>query len=115
MNGTMNYCLLKIYNVEANILNWEEYLKTLALKLAKEIKAKVLSVHPEQYDPYGLTICVILAESHIVITTYPESKILHVEIVTCSSKMNYQKGIDFILSNLNKNNDKKYELKIVTM
>ena len=39
-------------------------------------------VHP--FTPYGLTLIYVLSESHLAIHTWPERKVLHIDLVTCS-------------------------------
>jgi S-adenosylmethionine decarboxylase len=40
-----------------------------------------------RYVPHGLTIAVFLGESHIVLTTWPEYRLLLVDILLCNPDM----------------------------
>lgn len=37
-----------------------------------------------RFNPIGLTLVYILSESHLAIHTWPEHKLLHLDLVTCS-------------------------------
>ncbi|MFG1849601.1 adenosylmethionine decarboxylase [Micromonospora carbonacea] len=37
----------------------------------------------ETFQPHGVTCVLVLAESHIVVTTWPEYELAHVDIFTC--------------------------------
>lgn len=38
-----------------------------------------------RFEPIGLTLVYILSESHLAIHTWPEHKLLHLDLVTCSN------------------------------
>ena len=40
-------------------------------------------VHP--FKPYGFTLVYVLSESHLALHTWPERKVLHIDLVTCSN------------------------------
>lgn len=56
----------------------------VADKLTKELNLTVVEklVHP--FTPYGLTLVYVLSQSHLAIHTWPERKVLHIDLVTCS-------------------------------
>ncbi|MFG1872072.1 adenosylmethionine decarboxylase [Micromonospora arborensis] len=39
----------------------------------------------ETFQPHGVTCVLVLAESHIVVTTWPEFGLAHVDVFTCRS------------------------------
>lgn len=55
---------------------------------AKKCGAKVIGSAFQDYPEYGITAIVFLAESHILISTYPEIQFAVVEIFLCNDKMN---------------------------
>lgn len=77
-------------------LNDSKFLLPTFLKAAKSVKAKVLKKITYAYKPYGLTLILLLAESHISLFTWPEFGYAAVEIFLCNEKMNPFKAWNII-------------------
>ena len=67
-----------------DILQDQQALLDLAAKAAKAVGATVIGEHAVHYEPFGLTLTVFLAESHILFTTWPEHDLLLVDILLCN-------------------------------
>lgn len=77
----------------------EFILETLSLA-AKEANAIVLQTSFHKFSPQGVTAILLLAESHISIHTWPEANKAAVDIYTCGSHTNPEKGLEVILERL---------------
>jgi len=55
---------------------------------ARAAGAKVIGSKVQNYPKYGLTAIVFLAESHILVSTYPEINYAVVEVFMCNNQMN---------------------------
>lgn len=55
---------------------------------AKKCGAKVIGNALQKYPEYGITAIVFLAESHVLISTYPEMQFAALEIFLCNEKLN---------------------------
>lgn len=53
-------------------------------KLSQELEVNVVDKYIYNFKPIGKTIIYVLTESHLAIHTWPEHKIIHVDLVTCS-------------------------------
>lgn len=49
--------------------------------------ATVVEVSYHEFQPHGLTLCLILKESHFIISTWPEFQMAIVNIFLCNSGM----------------------------
>lgn len=59
-----------------------------ALILAvKRSNATVFKIDRHEFTPKGLTAFVILGESHAAIHSFPEKKLVWIEIATCTNKI----------------------------
>jgi len=74
------------YSCEGNLNNTKIILKSV-LKAAKLVNAKVVKTLVYNYKPYGVSVVVLLAETHISIYTWPEYRYASVEIFLCNEKM----------------------------
>ncbi len=50
------------------------------------------------FEPYGLTVAYILAESHFTVHTYPEHKYLSMDIYICNDAINLDLILEKMLS-----------------
>lgn len=49
--------------------------------------ATVVAVSHYRFQPHGLTLCLILKESHFIISTWPEHKMAIINIFLCNEQM----------------------------
>lgn len=66
-------------------LNDHKILSDLLKYTAQKIKAKQYGEVSICYVPHGVTAVIFLAESHMMITTWPEHKIALVDILLCGN------------------------------
>lgn len=72
--------------VDAGILNDEFFLRATLLDALRQAGATVLEVVGHRFDPQGVTILALLAESHASIHTYPEWGSAFVDVFTCGER-----------------------------
>ena len=82
-----NHFLLELYRCDNKKLNDESFLRCTLNRAAKLAKATVLNLISNKFEPQGVTAIALLAESHISIHTWPESKYCAVDIFTCGQYM----------------------------
>jgi S-adenosylmethionine decarboxylase len=71
-----------------------------AMAAASAVGATVVGESTVRYVPHGLTIAVFLAESHIVLTTWPEHRLLLIDTLLCNPDMDADVAIDAIVQRL---------------
>ena len=81
------HLLLELYRCDYEKLNDESFLRCTLNRASKLAKATVLNLVSNKFDPQGVTAISLLAESHISIHTWPESKYCAVDIFTCGQNM----------------------------
>jgi S-adenosylmethionine decarboxylase len=79
-----------------DLINDAELLAEAAKTAARAVGATIVGEYEVRYVPHGLTIAVFLGESHIVLTTWPEYRLLLVDILLCNPEMDPQKVIALI-------------------
>lgn len=62
----------------------EQKLRKMADKLTNLLGLTVVNKFVHPFSPCGLTLVYVLSESHLAIHTWPERKVLHIDLVTCS-------------------------------
>lgn len=95
----MTQVLADCYGCEASIDD-AEALMAAAMAAAGAVGATVVGESTVRYVPHGLTIAVFLAESHIVLTTWPEHRLLLIDTLLCNPDMDADVAIDAIVQRL---------------
>ena len=79
--------LLELYKCDYEKLNDESFLRCTLNNAAKLANATVLNLISNKFEPQGVTAIALLAESHLSIHTWPESRYSAVDIFTCGQNM----------------------------
>lgn len=82
--------IVDAYGCKAELSNPKEIEKAARRALEGE-GATVVEVSYHQFQPHGLTLCLILKESHFIISTWPEFQMAIVNIFLCNSDMDAQR------------------------
>ena len=95
------HLLLELYKCEYKKLNDESFLRSSLNRAAKFAKATVLNLISNKFEPQGVTVIALLAESHISIHTWPESNYSAVDIFTCGRNMLPELASQYLIEALN--------------
>ncbi|WP_018501648.1 adenosylmethionine decarboxylase [Parafrankia discariae] len=64
---------------------------------AHQLGCTIRSHLVEPFQPHGVTCVLILAESHITVSTWPEHRLTHIDIFTCRADLDPGRAIEPIL------------------
>lgn len=84
----MTHLLAELYDCLPTIED-EGVLAAAARAAAEEVGATVIGNYEVRYVPHGLTVAVFLAESHIVLTTWPEYRLTLLDVLLCNPAMDH--------------------------
>lgn len=76
----------QLWGVNKNILKNSEKLIKAALKVARDLNLTVVNQYLHKFEPQGLSLILIIAQSHLAIHTWPEFDYMHIDIVSCSEE-----------------------------
>jgi len=71
-------------------------IKKILIKAAKEAKNIPLEITIHKFQPQGITGVVLLAESHIFISTWPEINYVAIDIFSCGEKAVPEKALEYL-------------------
>jgi len=77
--------LVECKNCTPELLTNLPLLKSTITNIAKKAGATVIETLLHQFNPYGLSGIVIIAESHLAIHTWPEHGYAAIDIFTCGN------------------------------
>lgn len=60
------------------------YIEEVAEEVINDLDLKVVKKLSHVFSPKGITLVYILSESHLIIHTWPESNMVHIDLFTCS-------------------------------
>lgn len=100
------HILLDGYNVSNSLLNNSEYLESILIKACELSGATVLGSIEHKFNPVGVTLIVMLSESHFSIHTYVDLEnkddlgMFMSDGFTCGEKCKPEIGIAYIVNQL---------------
>lgn len=77
-----------------------EFVEELAESVITDLDLTVVKKMSHVFSPTGITLGYILSQSHLVIHTYPEDGVIHVDLAICSdrSEKELKKSLEYALS-----------------
>ncbi len=81
------HLLLELHECSSEILNNLESVKTALVEAAKRAEATIIDVLFHEFNPFGISGVVVIAESHLSIHTWPEYRYAAVDIFSCGEAL----------------------------
>ena len=97
MNSLGTHLLLELKKCKKNILADLDFVETAMLNAATEAKATIVEHKFHEFNPFGISGMVIIAESHLSIHTWPEYDYAAVDIFTCGDIIKPQEAAEFLI------------------
>lgn len=76
------------WGINFELLNDAQLLQKYMVGIGEKCGLTILSVQAYQFQPQGVTIIMLLAESHFSIHTYPEKGFAAIDCYTCGKEVN---------------------------
>ena len=94
------HLILDLYDCDPEILdNYEELQRLLEASLVMA-KANILRIMGEKFEPQGVTLLALLAESHASIHTWPQLGYAAIDLYTCGDTTQTHKAAEFLKNKL---------------
>jgi len=104
LNALGKHLLLELKGCDKEVINDLSFLKGILLAAAGEAGATVLGESFHQFDPQGVSGVVIIAESHLVIHTWPEYGYVAIDIFTCGDSVQPERAAEILIRKLGAKN-----------
>ncbi len=69
-----------------NFLDNEEKIRQILDVLSEKLRVNVLRKDVQKYEPQGLTVSYVLAESHMIYHSWPEINAFTLDVFTCGEE-----------------------------
>lgn len=83
MHALGTHLLVELRDCNPTILHSLEEVRDALVSAAKEAKATIVDISFHEFNPFGISGMVVIAESHLSIHTWPEYGYAAVDIFTC--------------------------------
>ncbi|UCH31086.1 MAG: adenosylmethionine decarboxylase [Candidatus Bathyarchaeota archaeon] len=83
--------LVDLYGCRSDLDN-TEFLSTILKTAANKMKSTVIKTISHKFSPTGITVILILAETHISIHTWPEHRYAALDIFICNEEIDPEIG-----------------------
>jgi S-adenosylmethionine decarboxylase len=111
LNALGTHLLLELRDCNEKILKNVESVKEIMLAAAKEAKATIIGNNFHEFNPFGVSGVIIIAESHLTIHTWPEYGYAAVDIFTCGDLLQPEKAVKYLVKKFECKNPSVVEMK----
>jgi S-adenosylmethionine decarboxylase len=83
LNALGRHLLIELFDCDSDAINNLEAVKGALVEAAKRAHATIVDVVFHEFNPFGISGVVVIAESHLSIHTWPEYRYAAVDIFSC--------------------------------
>ncbi|MBI1848042.1 MAG: adenosylmethionine decarboxylase [Candidatus Rokubacteria bacterium] len=87
MNALGRHLLLELFDCDSDAINDLETVKGALVEAAKRAQATIVDVVFHEFNPFGISGVVVIAESHLSVHTWPEYRYAAVDIFSCGDTL----------------------------
>ncbi|MBE8540087.1 adenosylmethionine decarboxylase [Geoglobus acetivorans] len=104
------HIIAELYGVAEELISHEGRVRDIVESVVEEAGLTKISSHYKQFEPYGVTGVVLIAESHISIHTWPEHGLVNLDIFTCGDTRKTDKAFELFLEKFKPESYRHYVL-----
>jgi S-adenosylmethionine decarboxylase len=105
------HLLVELRDCNPDILKDLNRVKGALVSAAKEAKATIIDVSFHEFNPFGISGMVVIAESHLSIHTWPEYAYAAVDIFTCGEVIRPAVAAKYLIEQFESKNPSVVEMK----
>lgn len=111
MHALGKHLLVELKDCDPEILKSLEKVKNTMVAAAKKAKATIIDVSFHEFNPFGISGMVVIAESHLSIHTWPEYGYAAVDVFTCGDIIKPEAAAQFLIEKFKCKNPSVVEIK----
>ena len=100
MQALGRHMLLELFDCDPEALNSLDVVKASMVEAAKRAQATIIDVVFHEFNPFGISGVVVIAESHLAIHTWPEYRYAAVDVFSCGETLQPQVAGDYLVEQL---------------
>ena len=111
MNHLGTHFMVELYGCDTKTIGDVDAIEEIMVAAATMAKAKIIDKKFHTFSPHGVSGVVIIAESHLVIHTWPEHGYCAVDIFTCGDRIDNAAALNVFEKRLNSKHSSAMEIK----
>lgn len=105
------HLLVELKDCNPDVLKDLNRVKDSLVNAAKQAKATIVDVSFHEFNPFGISGMVVIAESHLSIHTWPEYGYAAVDIFTCGDIIKPEIAAQYLIEQFECKNPSVFEMK----
>src|SRR6266849_1727205 len=97
LNALGRHLLLELFDCDLDAINNVEAVKGALIEAAKRAQATIVDVVFHEFNPFGISGVVVIAESHLSIHTWPEYRYAAVDIFSCGDALQPEVAASYLV------------------
>jgi S-adenosylmethionine decarboxylase len=97
LNALGRHLLLELFDCDSDAINSLEAVKGALVEAAKRAQATIVDVVFHEFNPFGISGVVVIAESHLAIHTWPEYRYAAVDIFSCGDVLQPEIAANYLI------------------
>ncbi|HEY7518723.1 MAG TPA: adenosylmethionine decarboxylase [Methylomirabilota bacterium] len=97
LNALGRHLLLELFDCDPDAITNLEAVKSALVEAAKRAQATIVDVVFHEFNPFGISGVVVIAESHLSIHTWPEYRYAAVDIFSCGDVLNPEVAANYLV------------------
>jgi len=97
LNALGRHLLLELFDCELDAINNLETVKGALIEAAKRAQATIVDVVFHEFNPFGISGVVVIAESHLSIHTWPEYRYAAVDVFSCGDVLQPEIAVGYLV------------------
>jgi S-adenosylmethionine decarboxylase len=93
LNAKLENC-----NIEESLFSDEIFVKKVLDEIVNKLNMTFIKEISFKFNPKGLSVIYLIAESHIAIHTWPELRLIDLEIVTCKEDSDVMESLEIAVN-----------------
>ncbi len=111
MHALGTHLLVELRDCNPEILKDLSRVKDALVSAAKEARATIIDVSFHEFNPFGISGMVVIAESHLSIHTWPEYGYAAVDVFTCGDIIKPEVAAEYLIKEFESKNPSIVEMK----
>lgn len=111
MHALGRHLLVELHGCHPDSLKKLDVVKDILVGAARACGATIVDVAFHEFNPFGVSGVVVIAESHLAIHTWPEYRYAAVDIFTCGTVIKPEQAAAYIASRFRCKNPSMVEMK----
>jgi S-adenosylmethionine decarboxylase len=97
LNALGRHLLIELFDCDLDAINNLDAVKGTLVEAAKRAQATIVDVVFHEFNPFGISGVVVIAESHLSIHTWPEYRYAAVDIFSCGDVLKPEVAANYLV------------------